>query len=94
VVSELTTNAIRASVPAPGTKAVAHVGLWLEANVRGSLIVQIWDGHPDPPLRAEVDKNAENGRGLLIVEALCDDWGWYWPDDGRNGKWVWAALVS
>ncbi len=94
VVSELVTNAIRAAARTPETKAAVHINLQLEANVRGSLVVQVWDGRPDPPVRSEVDEGAENGRGLLIVEALCDNWGWYWPDGGEAGKWVWAAMVS
>jgi anti-sigma regulatory factor (Ser/Thr protein kinase) len=94
VVSELITNAVRASGPIPETKAAPGVGLRLEANERGSLVVRTWDGHPDPPLKAEVGEDAGSGRGLLIVEALCDDWGWYWPGGGTNGKWVWAAIVS
>jgi anti-sigma regulatory factor (Ser/Thr protein kinase) len=93
VVSELVTNALKASVPIPDATAGGHVSLLLEANVRGSLVVQVWDGHSDPPVRGEVDEDAESGRGLLIVETLCDNWGWYWPDGGEHGKWVWAAMV-
>jgi anti-sigma regulatory factor (Ser/Thr protein kinase) len=93
VVSELVTNAVKASPPVPETDTGLHVSLQLEANVRGSLVVQVGDGHSDPPVRGEVDEDAESGRGLLIVEALCDDWGWYWPDGGEHGKWVWAAMV-
>jgi anti-sigma regulatory factor (Ser/Thr protein kinase) len=92
VTSELVTNALRASVSAvPDTQAVTHVSLLMEANA-DRLVVQVWDGHPDPPVRGEVDQDAESGRGLLIVEAVCDDWGWYWPDGGMHGKWVWAAI--
>jgi hypothetical protein len=93
VVSELVTNALKASAPTPEAEADGHVSLLLEANVSGSLVVQVWDGHSDPPVRAEADEDAESGRGLLIVEELCDNWGWYWPDEGGVGKWVWAAMV-
>jgi anti-sigma regulatory factor (Ser/Thr protein kinase) len=93
VVSELVTNALRASEAIANAKTTAQTSVQLEANVRGSLVIQVWDGHSDPPVPGEVDEDAESGRGLLIVEALCDDWGWYWPDGGEQGKWVWAAMV-
>jgi hypothetical protein len=93
VVSELVTNALKASASIPAERPGRHVALLLEANVRGSLVVQVWDGHSDSPVRGEADQEAESGRGLLIVEALCDSWGWYWPDGGQHGKWVWAAMV-
>lgn len=93
VVSEMVTNALHASSAITVMGAAAHASMQLEANVRGSLIIQVWDGHPDPPVRAKVDEDAESGRGLLIVESLCDDWGCYWPAGG-NGKWVWAAMVK
>jgi anti-sigma regulatory factor (Ser/Thr protein kinase) len=93
VVSELVTNALTASATVPAEQPGRHVALLLEANVRGSLVVQVWDGHSDPPLRGEADQDAESGRGLLLVKPLCDDWGWYSPDDGQPGKWVWAAMV-
>jgi anti-sigma regulatory factor (Ser/Thr protein kinase) len=93
VVSELLTNALCASEAIANVETAAHTSLQLEANVRGSLVVQVWDGHSHPPVRGEVDEEAEGGRGLLIVEALCDNWGWYWPDGGEQGKWVWAAMV-
>jgi two-component sensor histidine kinase len=93
VVSELVTNGLKASVPTLDAKAGRQVSLLLEANVRGSLVVQVWDGHPDPPVRREAGPDDESGRGLLIVDELCDNWGWYWPDGGGGGKWVWAAMV-
>ncbi|WP_164251962.1 ATP-binding protein [Streptomyces sp. S4.7] len=42
-------------------------------------------GSPDPP------DDADGGRGLLLVAALADDWGWYPRFDGP-GKTVWATL--
>lgn len=93
VVSELVTNALRASEAIANAETTVHTSLQLEANERGSLVVQVWDGNSDPPVRSEADEDSESGRGLLIVEALCDDWGCYWPDGGEQGKWVWAAMV-
>jgi len=37
------------------------------------------------------DPDATSGRGLLLVEALCDDWG---VRDREFGKSVWARVIS
>ena len=44
-------------------------------------------------------RSAENGRGLLLVGAISDQWGWYFPGDTRSasardqrGKVVWAVV--
>ncbi|WP_329077263.1 ATP-binding protein [Streptomyces niveus] len=42
-------------------------------------------GSPGPP------DDADGGRGLVLVAALADDWGWYPRFDGP-GKTVWATL--
>ena len=34
---------------------------------------------------------AENGRGLMLVEAISEQWGWY-LSEGSDGKFVWAIL--
>ncbi|MFM9615797.1 ATP-binding protein [Streptomyces niveiscabiei] len=34
----------------------------------------------------------ERGRGLLLVEAVCQSWGTASPDRGRGGRVVWAIL--
>jgi hypothetical protein len=42
------------------------------------------------------DLESEAGRGLSLVESLCDSWGWYpttGPDDTTR-KIVWARLAS
>jgi hypothetical protein len=101
VVSELTTNAVNASAVAAGGPAGRKAG-WLAprwvalflASDRHRVLVQVWDGDPAPPQLAGVAENAESGRGLLLVEALSEDWGWYWPAGSNQGKWVWAAVAS
>jgi hypothetical protein len=60
----------------------------LLASDRSQVLVQVWDGSPDPPVQASTDENAEGGRGLLLVVALCADWGWHLPAGGSKGKWV------
>jgi hypothetical protein len=101
VVSELATNAVKVSAgigsSAPGDAyygmAPRCIALFLACD-RRRVLVQIWDGDPGPPQPADVDENAESGRGLLLVEALSADWGWYWPEAGEQGKWVWATIAE
>ena len=84
VVSELVTNAIKASwLVHSGT-----VTVWLWANGR-DLLIEVWDASPEPPTPV-TEPTDEGGRGLAIVAALCDRWGYY--PDCRSGKVVWACL--
>ena len=53
-------------------------------------MVFVWDAGPRPPPRADPGADAENGRGLLLVEALSERWGHFGHDGG--GKVVWAAV--
>jgi hypothetical protein len=99
VVSELTTNAVRTSASAaarpPGGKAGWLTPRWVAlflASDRHRVLVHVWDGDPAQPQLAGVAENAESGRGLLLVEALSEDWGWHRPAGSNQGKWVWAAV--
>ena len=38
--------------------------------------------------------DAESGRGLLMVEALSNRYGWYRLEGGSAGKVVWAELPA
>jgi len=91
LVSELTTNALQASAPLPG----ASIGLWL-ASDRERAMILVWDPSPQPPAPANPGQDAENGRGLLLVEALSLQWGWYFPasisSGSEAGKVVWAII--
>lgn len=96
VTSELVTNALRASSavgPAQSTGAFARPAMIRVRLVLldGSLIIEVWDraaARPSPG-RA-TDHDAENGRGMLIVETVSAQWNAYCPAEG--GKWVWAEL--
>jgi anti-sigma regulatory factor (Ser/Thr protein kinase) len=90
LVSELITNAVvvtqalDAPLPFP-------VRLWVYAT-RKRVRVTVWDADPQPPvLREDVDVQAENGRGLWIVDALSSRWGWYAPPV-VGGKCVWCEI--
>ena len=99
VVSELVTNAIRASTGADGrpnypaaSGALPVVHLRLQSDHRRA-IVEVWDLSTALPAAKQPAPDAESGRGLLLVEALAERWGWEhiptWP-----GKVVWAELLS
>ncbi|GAA2963164.1 ATP-binding protein [Streptomyces enissocaesilis] len=59
------------------------------------LLVEVTDARgdhlPAPPPDSEAG-DGEGGRGLLLVEALADGWGWRPHHPG--GKTVWAVLVT
>ncbi|MDQ1017757.1 ATP-binding protein [Streptomyces afghaniensis] len=38
--------------------------------------VEVTDTRPRPPMPTAVDELAEDGRGVLIVDAVTDRWGW------------------
>jgi anti-sigma regulatory factor (Ser/Thr protein kinase) len=86
VASELLTNAVRAS----RLELYARVRLWLLSDSKNVLIV-VWDASPQPPTRIDAGAEAENGRGLLLVEAICTRWGWHHARE-PGGKVVWAQI--
>jgi anti-sigma regulatory factor (Ser/Thr protein kinase) len=89
VVSELVTNAVQAGgSPDECGTAVPVVGLWLVTD-DVQVLVQVSDANPRPPQPAVPGADAENGRGLLLVETLSAGWGWC-TVPGRPGKAVWA----
>ena len=47
-------------------------------------------------MRQDAGLDAEDGRGLLLVETLSAQWGCYAPDgpDGPGGKIVWALCAD
>jgi anti-sigma regulatory factor (Ser/Thr protein kinase) len=79
LVSEIATNAIQV------TQADAYsapVRLWLLAD-RARLLILVWDASPLPPVRVSSSADAENGRGLLLVDTISARWGWHvLPDKG------------
>jgi hypothetical protein len=84
VVSELVTNAVQASC---ATRQGA-VRMWLVCD-RAQVVVFVWDASPLPPARSEPGQDAENGRGLLLVEAVSQRWGHFGCE---SGKVVWAVI--
>jgi anti-sigma regulatory factor (Ser/Thr protein kinase) len=97
VVSELVTNAVAASSSPDGrpTYNGARVGLPV-VHLRLSsdqvrVVVEVWDMSTSVPTANHPGVNDESGRGLMLVEALCERWSWDVMPDG-TGKVVWAEL--
>jgi anti-sigma regulatory factor (Ser/Thr protein kinase) len=94
LVTELVTNAVAfagAGSDAEG-EAVAVRRIWLALRLlAGQLIIEVGDPDPRPPVRAaDVSTDAENGRGLMLVEALSNRWDYYLPPSG--GKVVYCVI--
>jgi anti-sigma regulatory factor (Ser/Thr protein kinase) len=87
VVSELLTNAVHATGMA---EIFVRVRICLLSDKR-SVLILVWDSSPQPPMRIEAGDDTENGRGLLLVEALSTRWNWYIPHH-LGGKVVWAQI--
>lgn len=88
LMSELVTNAVQIT-QADGRNT--PVRLWLLAG-RARLLMLIWDASPLPPVRMNTTADAENGRGLLLVETLSTRWGFF-AHHGA-GKVTWALLQA
>lgn len=85
--SELVTNAVTASA---GLPFAALVGLLIAAD-NNRLYILVMDASTQPPKRQPRDDDALDGRGLQLVEALSDRWGWC-AAPGQAGKITWAML--
>jgi anti-sigma regulatory factor (Ser/Thr protein kinase) len=90
IVSELITNAIDASTLLP-----EHPPVTLRLLLTGrSLVVEVWDHSPRDLQPREADADDECGRGLTVVAALADRWGWERTGPGRKVVWAELALVG
>jgi len=76
--SELVTNAVRHE-SGQGAQAVMLV----ISCSRGRLRVDVHDTSRSLPAVADVPADAETGRGLLLVETLSDEWGFYRTPAGK-----------
>jgi Histidine kinase-like ATPase domain len=97
IVSELVTNALQATEALRASQdrwrcdaRVPLVGVRLSSD--GScVVVEVWDGNHQLPVRQEAALDAEGGRGLLLVQSLSAQWGSYRLTD--SGKVVWAVVA-
>ena len=92
VVSELLTNALRHALPASGeTQQRRPVRLGL-LQPGPCVLCAVSDPSRAVPVAKEADVLAETGRGLHVVGALADLWGYTAPGD--KGKAVWAMFSA
>ncbi|MEU9186637.1 ATP-binding protein [Streptomyces sp. NPDC048484] len=88
--AELVSNAVR------HTKGPVALRVHWAAGV---LRIGVWDTDPEPPgpphPLERVGDLLEEGRGLALVRACADEWGWQ-PliRNGDTGKYVWCALTA
>jgi anti-sigma regulatory factor (Ser/Thr protein kinase) len=87
--AELVSNAVR------HTTGPAALRLRWSAGV---LRIGAWDASPEPPEppgSVEQLTELEEGRGLALVRACSDLWGWQPSARGGNrGKYVWCELLE
>ncbi|MER6122308.1 ATP-binding protein [Streptomyces sp. NPDC001795] len=87
--AELVSNAVR------HTKGPAALRVRWSAGV---LRIGAWDADPEPPeppVPLEQVADLEEGRGLALVRACADLWGWQpLGRDGNRGKVVWCELTA
>jgi len=95
LVSELVTNAVRFSGdPARPLRYSerASAGL-ISLSLRhfpGGLLIEVFDTDASPPVLTDADAYAENGRGLMLVDALAREWSYFFPPVG--GKVVYCIV--
>ncbi|MFG1667962.1 ATP-binding protein [Streptomyces sp. Y7] len=86
--TELVANAVR------HTKGPAALRVRWSAGV---LRIGAWDADPEPPRPPQelaALGEAEEGRGLALVRACADLWGWQpLTRHGNRGKYVWCELA-
>ncbi|KUO21107.1 ATP-binding protein [Streptomyces dysideae] len=87
--AELVSNAVR------HTKGPAALRVSWSAGV---LRIGAWDADPEPPEPPRVLEQiteSEEGRGLALVRACADLWGWHpLTRQGNRGKYVWCELAA
>jgi hypothetical protein len=99
LLSELATNVVRASTDPDGHPRYDESGrlplLWVRLLTdRTRLMLEVWDNLPQSygaPAIRHPGQDEESGRGLEMVEALSEDWGWE-SVSGWSGKRVWALI--
>jgi anti-sigma regulatory factor (Ser/Thr protein kinase) len=73
--SELVTNAITQQDGEPVMLAIACS--------ENELRVDVHDRSRSLPVPVNAAVDAETGRGLVLVDSLCDEWGWYHTPSGK-----------
>ncbi|MFI6016275.1 ATP-binding protein [Streptomyces sp. NPDC051287] len=88
--TELVSNAVR--------HTTGPAALRVRWSPPGTLRIGAWDadpGPPEPPVPLERLGEVEDGRGLALVRACSDLWGWQpLSRFGNRGKYVWCELAA
>jgi hypothetical protein len=100
IVSEFASNVARAAEGPGGSPVYNEKGrmpvLWLRLMADPALLgIEVWDSLPPEvgvPVLRHADPDAEWGRGLAIVAALSQAWGWE-PVPARRVKRTWAVVA-
>jgi anti-sigma regulatory factor (Ser/Thr protein kinase) len=91
IISELITNSVRAVEMAEWPLGRPPVRLWLHGDPQ-RVCVLAWDAVAVLPVARAAGAEEESGRGLMIVDALCAQWGCYDPSEPLGGKVTWALI--
>lgn len=82
VTSELVTNALQAATERTTRRIyVPHISLTLW-HIKDLVVVEVTDDNEEPPTMKAADSESQDGRGLLIVDALSLEWSYYHPRPG------------
>lgn len=76
-----------------GARPTAVVSAWL-LRLRSDwkrIVIEVWDQSPRAPEARQPQPDAEDGRGLLLVDKLSERWGWDYVS-GWSGKVAWAEI--
>ena len=89
IVSELVTNAVRATGNSDGgSLTIPVVRLSLASDLQ-CVLIRVWDGSSQMPVRRDAGPDDNTGRGLMLVGHLGSEWGTY---KKANGKVVWVIV--
>jgi hypothetical protein len=95
VVSELVANAVKAMAVAMASGSFAGPA-FAELSLRlfpRHFLIEVIDSSPKIPVpKLETDPEALDRRGLALVDALSEIWGWNWHMR-RSRKIVWCKLA-
>jgi anti-sigma regulatory factor (Ser/Thr protein kinase) len=97
LVSELVTNAVRfAGDPARTLRYSERANASLISlslrRFREGLLIEVYDTDINPPIQSHPAHDAENGRGLMLVDALSKEWSYFFPP--RGGKVVYCFIEA
>lgn len=85
IATELITNALRAGA--------GELRVSLDQVAPKLIRLRVVDDAPGTPRRIDAAVDEVRGRGLMIVAAIAEAWGYECAADHHSGKSVWATLA-